>query len=78
MKDKRDLLRIVRTPEHALALDLTGKAPGRGAYLCKDMICWQGKPLSKDMLGHALKASITPADWENLRTNLSEVQENRS
>ena len=77
-KDKRDLLRVVRTPEHTLALDLTGKASGRGAYLCKDMICWQGKPLSREILGRALKISITPTCWEELVSSLNHVQENNA
>jgi len=35
--EKRDLLRIVRTPEHDVIVDITGKANGRGAYLKKDI-----------------------------------------
>ena len=37
MKPKRDLLRILRTPEGELLLDDTGKKNGRGAYLCRDI-----------------------------------------
>lgn len=39
MKPKKELLRIVRTPEGAFELDLTGKRNGRGAYLCPNTIC---------------------------------------
>ena len=38
-KPKRELVRVVRSPEGAVALDTTGKAPGRGAYLCRDAQC---------------------------------------
>ena len=39
-RDKRDLLRVVRAPDGAVRLDPTGKATGRGAYLCADPACW--------------------------------------
>jgi predicted RNA-binding protein YlxR (DUF448 family) len=39
-RDKRDLVRIVRGSDGAVSLDATGKASGRGAYLCADPACW--------------------------------------
>ncbi len=39
-RPKRELIRIVRTPEGKVELDLTGKKPGRGAYLCPRVECW--------------------------------------
>ena len=36
---KKELIRIVRTPENEVCLDATGKKSGRGAYLCKDKAC---------------------------------------
>lgn len=39
MKDKRSLLRIVKNKEGKIFVDLTGKANGRGAYICKDIKC---------------------------------------
>ena len=38
-KDKRDLVRIVRSPAGEISVDLTGKKPGRGAYICHDLEC---------------------------------------
>lgn len=38
-KPKRELVRVVKTPEGEIALDLTGKKSGRGAYICKDVEC---------------------------------------
>ena len=38
-KPKRELIRVVRSPEGAVSLDFQGKAPGRGAYLCPDPNC---------------------------------------
>lgn len=57
---KRDLLRIVRTPDGALLLDARGKAAGRGAYLCKKPACWDFA-LKKDRLARAVKAELAPA-----------------
>lgn len=39
-RQKRDLLRIVRAPDGTVTLDPSGKATGRGAYLCSDAVCW--------------------------------------
>lgn len=47
MKPKRDLLRILRTPEGELLLDDTGKKNGRGAYLCRDIQCFAKARKSK-------------------------------
>lgn len=40
-KPKRELLRIVRTPESHVVIDATGKKSGRGAYLCARLPCWE-------------------------------------
>ena len=39
MKPKRELIRVVRSPEGAISLDFRGKAPGRGAYVCPNPDC---------------------------------------
>ncbi|WP_026507624.1 RNase P modulator RnpM [Butyrivibrio sp. MC2013] len=41
MKPKKELLRIIRTPEGTIEADITGKASGRGAYICPDPACLQ-------------------------------------
>lgn len=50
-KDKRELIRVVRSPEGEISIDTTGKKPGRGAYICKDTNCLKlakkGKKLDK-------------------------------
>lgn len=63
---KRQLVRIVRTPEQRVVVDPTGKANGRGAYLHANRQCWE-KALKGGTMNHALK--ITPArdDIEALR-----------
>ena len=39
MKNKRDLIRVGRSPEGEISLDFKGKKPGRGAYVCPDPVC---------------------------------------
>ena len=52
--DKRQLVRIVRGPAGDVAPDPTGRAPGRGAYLCPRLECWE-VGTAKSRLGRALK-----------------------
>lgn len=61
-KPKRELIRLVRTLQGDIEIDLQSKKMGRGAYLCKSRECWElaltkGR---KDRLAHSLKAEITP------------------
>ncbi len=39
MKPKKELLRVVRSPEGAVSIDTTGRKPGRGAYVCRSAEC---------------------------------------
>lgn len=57
MRDKRSLIRIVKTPEQEVKIDLTGKANGRGAYLCKTEECIN-LALKKKQLERALNIAI--------------------
>lgn len=41
MKPKKELVRVVRSPEGAVSIDRTGRSPGRGAYLCPRLACLQ-------------------------------------
>jgi predicted RNA-binding protein YlxR (DUF448 family) len=61
------LTRIVRTPEGQVLVDLTGKANGRGAYLCRQSSCWE-KSLQKRLLERALKVTIADEDQLALQT----------
>jgi len=59
-RQKREFVRIVRSPDGAVTLDLTGKANGRGAYLCADGSCWS-VALKKKAIERALSAPL-PAE----------------
>ena len=62
---KRDLYRIVRTPEGACVVDETGRRAGRGAYLCGAPACWEGA-LRRGRLAAALRGEIDREDRERL------------
>lgn len=59
-RPKRDLIRVVRTPEGQVRIDPTGKVSGRGAYVCRDIDC-ADTGLREARLAHALEVAI-PAD----------------
>ncbi len=64
---QRELIRIVRTAEGKVAVDQgRKKAPGRGAYLCHERVCWE-KALQKDRLSYALKGTISLEDRQRLQ-----------
>ena len=65
-KDKRDMMRVVKTQDGTFCLDVSGKMNGRGAYLCKDKECLQ-KALKNKGLERAFKMSI-PEDVVGLLT----------
>ncbi|MDN5346688.1 MAG: uncharacterized protein PWP65_252 [Clostridia bacterium] len=56
---KRELIRVVRTPEGTLLLDPTGKKAGRGAYICPQRECFQ-KALKNRALERALGVDVSP------------------
>ena len=58
VKNKHDLIRLVKTSDQTIIVDLIGKVQGRGAYLCKQLSCWQ-KRLNKNIVGRALKMSVS-------------------
>lgn len=60
LKNKRELLRVVRTPQGEIELDTSGKKAGRGAYICPNTACWQ-KALKSKGFEKSLRTSI-PAD----------------
>ena len=68
---KRGLLRIVRTPEGRVVLDPTGRLPGRGAYLCREIACL-GAAIKGNQVEHILKIKLSPEDRESLKNSLGE------
>ena len=64
-RDKKDLIRLVRTDNGAVELDSSGKKAGRGAYLCAKRDCW-AEGLKKNRLEHALRIKITAENRQAL------------
>jgi len=69
---KRGLVRVVRTPQGRVELDPTGRAAGRGAYLCPQVSCLSAT-LSGNQIEHILKVKISPEDRADLNTALGEL-----
>lgn len=60
MRPKRELVRVVRSPEGEISIDFRGKAPGRGAYVCRDSNC-----LKQALRSRALERNLnTPIPQE--------------
>lgn len=65
MKPKRELIRVVRSPEGEISLDFNGKASGRGAYVCPNPACLK-KAVKARALERAFSAQIPPEVYEKL------------
>ena len=64
---KQELVRIVRTPDGKVIIDITGKANGRGAYLKKDLETFEKAKKSK-VLNRQLEIEIPDSIYEDLKT----------
>ena len=71
-KVKRDLVRIVRTPEGEFALDVTGRLPGRGAYVCRSAECLE-QALRRGGLERSFSGAVPEAMKEKLREEFSHL-----
>lgn len=73
MKQKRELIRIVKTPEGEVRLDMTGKLNGRGAYICKSSECLK-KARKSGALSRAFGTEIPEDIYEKIETELGNVE----
>ena len=71
MKPKKELLRIVRTPEVEVKLDRTGKVSGRGAYICDSVECLNRAEKIR-ALERALEHSVSREVFEGLRLEIGQ------
>ena len=69
MKPKKELIRVVRSPEGEVSIDFKGKASGRGAYICPDRDCLK-KAVKSKALERALEASIPDSIYQSLEAEL--------
>lgn len=71
-KEKRQLIRVVRSPEGEVSLDFSGKKNGRGAYLCPDPACLK-KAIKAKALDRSLEVTIPQEIYDRLEKEM-EVQ----
>ena len=72
-KEKREMIRVVRSPEGGISLDFRGKAPGRGAYICPKMDC-----LKRAIKAKSLERSLDTAIPEEIYARLEQEMEANS
>ncbi|MBQ9227333.1 MAG: YlxR family protein [Eubacterium sp.] len=70
MFDKRTLVRVVKSPEGEISLDLTGKKPGRGAYVCKKAECLR-KARKKKAFERAFSVTIDGEIYDRMEEEIS-------
>ena len=71
MKPKKELIRVVKSPEGVISLDFRGKAPGRGAYLCPDSACLK-KATKAKALNRAFETEIPQEIYDDLLAKMEE------
>ena len=74
---KKEMIRIVRSPEGEFSVDRTGKKSGRGAYLCKKSACLE-KAIKSRALERALETKIEPETYDTLRAQFANYHEQQA
>jgi len=69
-KDKKDFIRIVKDNQNNISIDKTGKANGRGAYICDDIQCLE-KAIKNKRIEKSFKMNIDEKVYEELRAVMS-------
>lgn len=69
VKDKRELIRVVRDPDGQVSLDFTGRKAGRGAYICPREECLN-KAIKTRAIERSLEVQIDVALYETMRSEL--------
>ena len=73
-KDKKALIRIIRTPEGPVVLDATGRKNGRGAYICPDPECLKKARKSRG-LERSLKENVPDEVYDQLEKEMTELDQ---
>lgn len=73
MKPKKELIRIVRSPENVVSIDKTGKAAGRGCYVCPNLDCLE-KAIKSKRVQSALETQVDAEIFEQLRRQLDKSE----
>lgn len=70
---KKELVRVVRTPENEVIIDLTGKKSGRGAYVCRDKACLK-KAIKAKRIQSNLEVQVSEELIEALSKELEDIE----
>lgn len=73
MKNKKEMIRVLKTPEDTFTLDFTGKMNGRGAYLCPSLECLE-KAVKNKGLERSFKQAIPEEVYEELKKEMDAVE----
>lgn len=73
MKNKKEMLRVLKTSENEILLDDTGKKNGRGAYLCHSIECFEKARKNKG-LERSLKTQIPKEVYDNLAEEMNRIE----
>lgn len=71
MKPKKELIRVVKSKEGEVSIDLTGKKPGRGAYICKSVECLE-KAFKTKKLERNLETTLSQEVYEKLKEEIND------
>lgn len=74
MKPKKELIRVVKTPEGEIKLDTVGKVNGRGAYICKCKECLQ-KAQKANALSRAFECQVSTQVYESLERSIEDIEQ---
>ena len=74
MKEKKELIRVVRSPEGEVSLDPVGKKPGRGAYVCRNADCLK-RAIRQKQLERQLDVTLPAETAEALTAAMEAAQE---
>lgn len=73
MKSKKEMMRILKTAEDEIVLDVTGKKNGRGAYLCKNVSCFEQARKNKG-LERSFKMAIPDTIYDSLKKEIEAIE----
>lgn len=73
MKTKRELIRVVKNAQGEISLDLTGKKPGKGAYICHSLDCYKAAVKAK-RFERAFSCAIPQEVYEKMQEELAESE----
>ena len=71
-KNKKEMIRVLKTPEGEFTIDATGRKNGRGAYLCRSMECFE-KAVKGKGLERSFKMAIPKEVYETLQKEMEEL-----